>query len=236
MKIFGLFLIAWVALSSSLTHANEHRNICAKVALFWTPDGYINAAVGGTFFEGSGFLNQFVTVKFFDRLLGEQNVDPHGLGCFCLCAAPLRPHDYYYRADPVDASDLITAEHFFNFISEVDGETHPYYSDMLFEQPRVVKLVPQGGAPFYAVVAKIVDMRRSTNFSFYAGYEVTSPTMETSSYVPCAAKTQTDNLVNWPIPGLVQVQLDPANTLDSIAFIRLSRNTNSNRLFRDCTP
>lgn len=239
MKILACFLISIAALLPSHARGEEFQLTCGKIPMFAIPAGNIFPAIAGTLVQGSGFFNQFVTVKFADSPFSpEQNVGPNGdIGnCACLCQF-MYPRHYYYRDTPIDAENIMTSDRFFDFISFEGLRAHQiYYDNWFFEQPKIIKLTPYSGTNFYAVVAKMVSRIRDNNYSFYAGYEVSNPPVEGDSYVPCSSKTQSDRVLNLPVPGLVQVQLDPANALDSVAFIRLARNTSSDRHILECEP
>lgn len=214
--------------------------VCAKVPMFVLPFGALYPSIGGDFVRGQGFYNKFVTVKIYSTInLGNEDTlgDVEPGSCFKFAVFPHRP-DYYYSSTPVNAADLMTSDLFFNFIS-TENEFHNYnrvYDSWSFEQPRIIKLTPQSGASFYAVVSKMVERNPTRRDIFYAGYEVTNPSVEGTSYIPCAAMTQTYTIVNWRVPGLVQVQLDSADAMNSTAFIRLAENPSANRQILDCVP
>lgn len=232
MKILNGLLLATAALGFSVQA--DARVACTKIMMFQNHDGnFINPAIAVTR-EGSGFVNQDVTVNLYDApFLIEQPLEGP---CTCLCGGIRPSTDFYYSANPIDSSNLMTSNQFFNFISTSVLGNLPIreYRQYEFSEPRIIKITPRSGPSFNAIIAKIMPRFGTFNYSFYAGFEVEGVPVEEDGYIPCASLTQHEVISNWPIPGLIQVQLDPADTLDSIAFIRLARNTSANRQIAEC--
>lgn len=240
MKFFVCILFLMVALLPSTVKAGDYQIVCAKTPMFSISGVTVSPAIAGTYVRGRGaLLNPFVTVKISDQYyIREQDVSPDGQFQMCTCLCEFAgPVVYYYADEPTAAANLMTSNQFFRFISSTRSGIHmSNYDSWIFEQPRVIKLTPRTGASFYAVVSKMVRTVESSSFSFYAGYEVSSPPVEVPEYTPCAALTQGDDVMNLTYPGLLQVQLDPSDALNSIALIRLARNTSASRQISNCSP
>lgn len=149
-------------------------------------------------------------------------------------------HDFHFTVPLKGFADLDTHAEFRGYLESHSG-TMPIseYNNYTFEEPRVVSLKRSIGGHVSTFLAVIHKMKRnSQNTHAFIGVEIESAGSATVTPVTsqCNAVHSEKNIagavVHRVVPGVLQVQLNAVE----VAYIRLSKTTNTGASYTPCFP
>ena len=231
----ALCLLANVALSAEC--------ICAKTPFYQVPGGWFHYAIVCRKAEGSetGCTYEYPTGLVRPTPSSNETCDSvTTCGTCTALGGAAAIHDMHFTGALKGFADLDTPVKFRRYLESHTGTTTiAEYDNYTFKEPRVVSLKRSIGGHVTTFLAAVYKMESNSHHSHaFIGIEIGSAGSATVTPVTsqCNAvhseKNAAGAVVHRVVPGILQVHL---NSID-VAYIRLSKTTNTGASYTPCFP